>query len=83
MKSKIISSTRDKLAIVFFGGQTNNPWGFQAIDVWQEFDLYSAEMIVRVKEFSEEFKKSVPTFYDNWQLGEAFWACDHIFQLDN
>ena len=79
MKSKIISSARDKIAIVFFGAQTNNPWGFQAIDVWQEFELYSAQMIVRVKEYAQEFEKSEPIFSEKWQLGEALWACDHIF----
>ena len=56
MKARIISSIRDKIAIIFIGGCTNNSWGFKAIDVFLDFNLYSAEIILRLKEFVEEIK---------------------------
>ncbi|XP_010145297.1 PREDICTED: X-ray repair cross-complementing protein 6, partial [Eurypyga helias] len=82
--SKIISSDRDLLSVVFYGTEKNkNSADFKHIYVLQELDNPGAKRVLELDQYRGDkgqvlFRK---TFGHNadYSLGEALWACSNLF----
>ncbi|KFM02204.1 X-ray repair cross-complementing protein 5, partial [Aptenodytes forsteri] len=82
--SKIISSDRDQLSVVFYGTEKNkNSADFKHIYVLQELDNPGARRVLELDQYRGDegrvlFRK---TFGHNadYSLGEALWACSNLF----
>ncbi|XP_075607352.1 X-ray repair cross-complementing protein 6 [Balearica regulorum gibbericeps] len=82
--SKIISSDRDLLSVVFYGTEKNkNSADFKHIYVLQELDNPGAKRVLELDKyrgdegrvlFRENFGHNV-----DYSLGEALWACSNLF----
>jgi len=82
MKSKIISSNKDKIGLVFFGCQyTNNTGNFKGVDALIDLDFYSADGINKVEQLKKRFSefKQLDNNYE-YKLYEALWACSSMFK---
>ncbi|KFQ11659.1 X-ray repair cross-complementing protein 5, partial [Leptosomus discolor] len=82
--SKIISSDRDLLSVVFYGTEKNkNSADFKHVYVLQELDNPGAKRVLELDQYRGDegqvlFRK---TFGHNadYSLGEALWACSNLF----
>ncbi|XP_035167011.1 X-ray repair cross-complementing protein 5 [Oxyura jamaicensis] len=82
--SKIISSDRDLLSVVFYGTQTNkNSADFKHIYVLQDLDNPGAKRVLELDQYRGEEGQALfrETFGHNadYSLGEALWACSNLF----
>ncbi|XP_059327857.1 X-ray repair cross-complementing protein 6 isoform X2 [Ammospiza nelsoni] len=82
--SKIISSDRDLLSVVFYGTENNkNSVDFKHIYVLQELDNPGAKRVLELDQYRGEegralFRESFGHSAD-YSLGEALWACSNLF----
>nr|XP_054487771.1 X-ray repair cross-complementing protein 6 isoform X2 [Agelaius phoeniceus] len=82
--SKIISSDRDLLSVVFYGTENNkNSADFKHIYVLQELDNPGAKRVLELDQYRGEegralFRESFGHSAD-YSLGEALWACSNLF----
>ncbi|KAI6079659.1 X-ray repair cross-complementing protein 6 [Aix galericulata] len=82
--SKIISSDRDLLSVVFYGTQTNkNSADFKHVYVLQDLDNPGAKRVLELDQYRGEEGQALfrKTFGHNadYSLGEALWACSNLF----
>ncbi|XP_066849816.1 X-ray repair cross-complementing protein 6 isoform X2 [Anser cygnoides] len=82
--SKIISSDRDLLSVVFYGTQTNkNSADFKHVYVLQDLDNPGAKRVLELDQYRGEEGQALfrETFGHNadYSLGEALWACSNLF----
>ncbi|KFV91337.1 X-ray repair cross-complementing protein 5, partial [Fulmarus glacialis] len=82
--SKIISSDRDQLSVVFYGTEKNkNSADFKHIYVLQELDNPGAKRVLELDQYrgDEGQVRFLETFGHNadYSLGEALWACSNLF----
>ncbi|XP_067830718.1 X-ray repair cross-complementing protein 6 isoform X2 [Heptranchias perlo] len=82
--SKIISSHRDLLAVVFFGTEKHkNSVDFKHVYVLHDLDTPGAKRVLELDQFQGE--KGYKTFKENLghstdgSLGEALWTCSNLF----
>nr|DBA18275.1 TPA: hypothetical protein GDO54_016545 [Pyxicephalus adspersus] len=82
--SKIISSDRDLLSVVFFGTkESKNSDPFKHIYVLHDLDTPGAKRVLDLDKYREEKGRSF--FSDtighsfNYSLGEALWQCSNLF----
>ncbi|XP_063252114.1 X-ray repair cross-complementing protein 6 [Prinia subflava] len=82
--SKIISSDRDLLSVVFYGTENNkNSADFKHIYVLQELDNPGAKRILELDQYKGDEGRAL--FQENfghnadYSLGEALWACSNLF----
>ncbi|XP_053798483.1 X-ray repair cross-complementing protein 6 [Vidua chalybeata] len=82
--SKIISSDRDLLSVVFYGTENNkNSADFKHIYVLQELDNPGAKRVLELDQYRGDegralFQESFGHSAD-YSLGEALWACSNLF----
>ncbi|XP_007907750.2 X-ray repair cross-complementing protein 6 [Callorhinchus milii] len=82
--SKIISSDRDLLAVVFFGtGTHKNSGDFKHIYVLHDLDTPGAKRVLELDKYKEEtgrrhFREELGQSSDV-SLGEALWVCSNLF----
>ncbi|XP_017683090.1 PREDICTED: X-ray repair cross-complementing protein 6 [Lepidothrix coronata] len=82
--SKIISSDRDLLSVVFYGTENNkNSADFKHIYVLQELDNPGAKRVLELDQYRGDegralFRESFGHNAD-YSLGEALWACSNLF----
>ncbi|XP_067875564.1 X-ray repair cross-complementing protein 6 [Heterodontus francisci] len=82
--SKIISSDRDLLAVVFFGTQKHkNSVDFKHVYVLHDLDTPGANRVLELDQYQGEkgyksFKENVGHSSDG-SLGEALWVCSNLF----
>uniref|UniRef100_UPI00398E7276 X-ray repair cross-complementing protein 6 isoform X2 n=1 Tax=Pristiophorus japonicus TaxID=55135 RepID=UPI00398E7276 len=82
--SKIISSDRDLLAVVFFGTQKhNNSVDFKHVYVLHDLDTPGAKRVLELDQYQGEkgyksFKENLGHSRDG-SLGEALWVCSNLF----
>ncbi|KFO91633.1 X-ray repair cross-complementing protein 5, partial [Buceros rhinoceros silvestris] len=82
--SKIISSDRDLLSVVFYGTEENkNSADFKHIYVLQELDNPGAKRVLELDKYRGDEGRVLfrETFGHNadYSLGEALWACSNLF----
>ncbi|KAM6425026.1 X-ray repair cross-complementing protein 6 isoform 2-T2 [Rhynochetos jubatus] len=82
--SKIISSDRDLLSVVFYGTEKNkNSADFKHIYVLQELDNPGAKRVLELDQYRGDKGQVLfhKTFGHNadYSLGEALWACSNLF----
>ncbi|XP_019370638.1 PREDICTED: X-ray repair cross-complementing protein 6 isoform X2 [Gavialis gangeticus] len=82
--SKIISSDRDLLSVVFYGTEKNkNSADFKHVYVLQELDNPGAQRVLELDKYKGNRGKALfrESFGHNneYSLGEAFWACSNLF----
>ncbi|XP_035759120.1 X-ray repair cross-complementing protein 6 [Egretta garzetta] len=82
--SKIISSDRDLLSVVFYGTEKNkNSADFKHIYVLQELDNPGAKRVLELDRYRGDEGRVLfrETFGHNadYSLGEALWACSNLF----
>uniref|UniRef100_A0A8C3PJW2 5'-deoxyribose-5-phosphate lyase Ku70 n=1 Tax=Calidris pygmaea TaxID=425635 RepID=A0A8C3PJW2_9CHAR len=82
--SKIISSDRDLLSVVFYGTEKNkNSADFKHIYVLQELDNPGAKRVLELDQYRGDEGRALfrETFGHNadYSLGEALWACSNLF----
>ncbi|XP_021239779.1 X-ray repair cross-complementing protein 6 [Numida meleagris] len=82
--SKIISSDKDLLSVVFYGTENNkNSIGFKHVYVLQELDNPGAKRILELDQYRGDEGRVLfrETFGHNsdYSLGEALWACSNLF----
>ncbi|XP_068796980.1 X-ray repair cross-complementing protein 6 isoform X1 [Struthio camelus] len=82
--SKIISSDRDLLSVVFYGTEKNkNSADFKHVYVLQELDNPGAKRILELDKYRGDQGQILfrETFGHNadYSLGEALWACSNLF----
>ncbi|KFW89471.1 X-ray repair cross-complementing protein 5, partial [Phalacrocorax carbo] len=82
--SKIISSDRDLLSVVFYGTEKNkNQADFKHIYVLQELDNPGAKRVLELDRYRGDEGQILfrETFGHNadYSLGEALWACSNLF----
>ncbi|KAM6290961.1 X-ray repair cross-complementing protein 6 [Porphyrio hochstetteri] len=82
--SKIISSDRDLLSVVFYGTEKNkNSADFKHIYVLQELDNPGAKRVLELDKYRGDEGRVLfsKTFGHNadYSLGEALWACSNLF----
>ncbi|KFV55965.1 X-ray repair cross-complementing protein 5, partial [Gavia stellata] len=82
--SKIISSDRDLLSVVFYGTEKNkNSADFKHIYVLQELDNPGAKRVLELDQYRGDEGRVLfrETFGHNadYSLGEALWACSNLF----
>ncbi|KFQ27941.1 X-ray repair cross-complementing protein 5, partial [Mesitornis unicolor] len=82
--SKIISSDKDLLSVVFYGTENNkNSADFKHIYVLQELDNPGAKRILELDKYKGAKGQVLfhKTFGHNadYSLGEALWACSNLF----
>ncbi|XP_054657232.1 X-ray repair cross-complementing protein 6 [Grus americana] len=82
--SKIISSDRDLLSVVFYGTEKNkNSADFKHIYVLQELDNPGAKRVLELDKYRGDEGRVLfrETFGHNadYSLGEALWACSNLF----
>ncbi|KGL84030.1 X-ray repair cross-complementing protein 5, partial [Tinamus guttatus] len=82
--SKIISSDKDLLSVVFYGTEKNkNSADFKHVYVLQELDNPGAKRILELDKYRGDQGQKLfqETFghNDNYSLGEALWACSNLF----
>ncbi|XP_066039703.1 X-ray repair cross-complementing protein 6 isoform X3 [Chamaea fasciata] len=82
--SKIISSDRDLLSVVFYGTENNkNSADFKHIYVLQELDSPGAKRVLELDQYKGDEGRALfqETFGHNadYSLGEALWACSNLF----
>ncbi|KAF4791608.1 X-ray repair cross-complementing protein 5 [Turdus rufiventris] len=82
--SKIISSDRDLLSVVFYGTENNkNSADFKHIYVLQELDNPGAKRVLELDQYKGDEGRAL--FRENfghnadYSLGEALWACSNLF----
>ncbi|XP_005039734.1 PREDICTED: X-ray repair cross-complementing protein 6 [Ficedula albicollis] len=82
--SKIISSDRDLLGVVFYGTEDNkNSADFKHIYVLQELDNPGAKRVLELDQYRGDEGRA--HFQENfghnadYSLGEALWACSNLF----
>ncbi|KFQ34229.1 X-ray repair cross-complementing protein 5, partial [Merops nubicus] len=82
--SKIISSDRDLLGVVFYGTEKNkNSADFKHVYVLQELDNPGAKRVLELDQYRGEegrvlFRETFGHDAD-YSLGEALWACSNLF----
>lgn len=82
--SKIISSDRDLLAVVFFGtGKHKNSVDFKHVYVLHDLDTPGAKRVLELDTFKGErghecFRETIGHSLD-FSLGEALWVCSNLF----
>ncbi|XP_042672255.1 X-ray repair cross-complementing protein 6 [Centrocercus urophasianus] len=82
--SKIISSDKDLLSVVFYGTENNkNSADFKHVYVLQELDNPGAKRILELDQYRGDegrvlFHESFGHNAD-YSLGEALWACSNLF----
>ncbi|KAM9325583.1 X-ray repair cross-complementing protein 6 [Gastrophryne carolinensis] len=82
--SKIISSDRDLLSVVFFGTrESKNSDPFKHIYVLHDLDVPGAKRVLDLDKYREENGRA---FFSNnighskdYSLGEALWQCSNLF----
>ncbi|XP_005150367.1 X-ray repair cross-complementing protein 6 isoform X1 [Melopsittacus undulatus] len=82
--SKIISSDRDLLGVVFYGTEKNkNSADFKHVCVLQELDNPGAKRVLELDQYKGDKGQILfrDTFGHNadYSLGEALWACSNLF----
>ncbi|KFR11028.1 X-ray repair cross-complementing protein 5, partial [Opisthocomus hoazin] len=82
--SKIISSDRDLLSVVFYGTEKNkNSADFKHIYVLQDLDNPGARRVLELDQYRGDEGRVLfrETFGHNadYSLGEALWACSNLF----
>ncbi|XP_069710920.1 X-ray repair cross-complementing protein 6 [Phaenicophaeus curvirostris] len=82
--SKIISSDRDLLGVVFYGTENNkNVADFKHIYVLQELENPGAKRVLELDQYRGDEGRVLfrETFGHNadYSLGEALWACSNLF----
>ncbi|XP_010582172.1 X-ray repair cross-complementing protein 6 [Haliaeetus albicilla] len=82
--SKIISSDRDLLGVVFYGTEKNkNLADFKHVYVLQELDNPGAKRVLELDQYRGDEGRVLfrETFGHNadYSLGEALWACSNLF----
>ncbi|PKK29805.1 X-ray repair complementing defective repair in Chinese hamster cells 6, partial [Columba livia] len=82
--SKIISSDKDLLSVVFYGTEKNkNLADFKHIYVLQELDNPGAKRVLELDQYRGDKGQALfrETFGHNadYSLGEALWACSNLF----
>ncbi|OPJ68990.1 X-ray repair cross-complementing protein 6 isoform B [Patagioenas fasciata monilis] len=82
--SKIISSDKDLLSVVFYGTEKNkNSADFKHIYVLQELDNPGAKRVLELDQYRGDKGRALfcETFGHNadYSLGEALWACSNLF----
>ncbi|KFZ62665.1 X-ray repair cross-complementing protein 5, partial [Podiceps cristatus] len=82
--SKIISSDRDLLSVVFYGTEKNkNSADFKHVYVLQELDNPGAKRVLELDQYRGDEGRVLfrETFGHNadYSLGEALWACSNLF----
>ncbi|XP_065533169.1 X-ray repair cross-complementing protein 6 isoform X1 [Lathamus discolor] len=82
--SKIISSDRDLLGVVFYGTEKNkNSADFKHVYVLQELDNPGAKRVLELDQYKGDKGQTLfrDTFGHNadYSLGEALWACSNLF----
>ncbi|KFR08939.1 X-ray repair cross-complementing protein 5, partial [Nipponia nippon] len=82
--SKIISSDRDLLSVVFYGTEKNkNSADFKHVYVLQELDNPGAKRVLELDHYRGDDGRALfrETFGHNadYSLGEALWACSNLF----
>ncbi|XP_009554911.2 X-ray repair cross-complementing protein 6 [Cuculus canorus] len=82
--SKIISSDRDLLSVVFYGTEKNkNVADFKHIYVLQELENPGAKRVLELDQYRGDEGRVLfrETFGHNadYSLGEALWACSNLF----
>ncbi|XP_032300442.1 X-ray repair cross-complementing protein 6 isoform X2 [Coturnix japonica] len=82
--SKIISSDKDLLSVVFYGTENNkNSADFKHVYVLQELDNPGAKRILELDQYKGDEGQVLfrETFGHNadYSLGEALWACSNLF----
>uniref|UniRef100_A0A8C9FZQ6 X-ray repair cross complementing 6 n=1 Tax=Pavo cristatus TaxID=9049 RepID=A0A8C9FZQ6_PAVCR len=82
--SKIISSDKDLLSVVFYGTENNkNCADFKHVYVLQELDNPGAKRILELDQYRGDEGRVLfrETFGHNadYSLGEALWACSNLF----
>ncbi|XP_058718433.1 X-ray repair cross-complementing protein 5-like isoform X1 [Poecile atricapillus] len=82
--SKIISSDRDLLSVVFYGTENNkNSADFKHVYVLQELDNPGAKRVLELDQYRGDEGRAL--FRENfghntaYSLGEALWACSNLF----
>ncbi|XP_078061436.1 X-ray repair cross-complementing protein 6-like isoform X2 [Mustelus asterias] len=82
--SKIISSDRDLLAVVFFGTQKHkNSVDFKHVYVLHDLDTPGAKRVLELDQYEGEkgnksFKKNIGHSADD-SLSDALWVCSNLF----
>ncbi|XP_020376347.2 X-ray repair cross-complementing protein 6 [Rhincodon typus] len=82
--SKIISSERDLLAVVFFGTQKHkNSVDFKHVYVLHDLDTPGAKRVLELDQYEGEkgkrsFKEQIGHSTDG-SLGDALWVCSNLF----
>ncbi|XP_078061471.1 X-ray repair cross-complementing protein 5-like [Mustelus asterias] len=82
--SKIISSDRDLLAVVFFGTQKHkNSVDFKHVYVLHDLDTPGAKRVLELDQYEGEkgnksFKKNIGHSTDD-SLSDALWVCSNLF----
>uniref|UniRef100_A0A8B9Q1B9 X-ray repair cross complementing 6 n=1 Tax=Apteryx owenii TaxID=8824 RepID=A0A8B9Q1B9_APTOW len=82
--SKIISSDRDLLSVVFYGTEKNkNSADFKRVYVLQELDNPGAKRVLELDKYRGDqgqilFRDTFGHSAD-YSLGEALWACSNLF----
>ncbi|KAG8436475.1 hypothetical protein GDO86_007535 [Hymenochirus boettgeri] len=82
--SKIISSDRDLLAVVFFGTrESKNPGPFKHLYVLHDLDTPGSKRILDLDKYTEEkgralFRETIGCS-GNYSVGEALWLCSNLF----
>ncbi|KFV42180.1 X-ray repair cross-complementing protein 5, partial [Tyto alba] len=82
--SKIISSDRDLLSVVFYGTEKNkNLADFKHVYVLQELDNPGAKRVLELDQYRGDegrvlFRETFGHSAD-YSLGEALWACSNLF----
>ncbi|XP_072190304.1 X-ray repair cross-complementing protein 6 [Excalfactoria chinensis] len=82
--SKIISSDKDLLSVVFYGTESNkNCADFKHVYVLQELDNPGAKRVLELDQYKGDEGRVLfrETFGHNadYSLGEALWACSNLF----
>ncbi|XP_056379816.1 X-ray repair cross-complementing protein 6 [Hyla sarda] len=82
--SKIISSNRDLLALVFFGTkESKSPASFKHIFVLHDLDSPGAKRVLDLDKYREEkgrayFSETIG-HSSNFSLADALWCCSNLF----
>eukprot|EP00794_Sanderia_malayensis_P005227 gene5227-5884_t len=84
LMSKIISSDKDLVAIVFFGTEKfSNTNNFKHVYIYQDLDMPDADRIKNLETLMKDISEGNPAeiygHSKSFSMADALWACSNIF----